>query len=446
MLPFPKCKVKSSTVGELVVKPTNADFREATEHDIVSFLETLRVDSDKIKVKCKDLHPYFSIYCINNLLENKYSWRKFVDTVKEFGNFKVINCSNCIYIKGISLPKDASLVITNHELYNNNLPPLKIIINPILPRPLVLIITSRGNDIKNDNLPVCKIATCGKEGIYGYEGRKHKYCLIHKLDGMVISNMIYCKSIDCNNMATHGELYSNIPTRCKTHSDLNCYGYDQRNPVCCVVDCVNTACFLDPFDQNIYPIRCSTHKFATDMEIVKQLCVSCQNDIYFPMNKKICMNCGLYRSKRLQNFKENIIKYFLQSNHISVVYNRSISHIGSKYRPDFLIISNFGYIILEVDENQHRNKVYASSETDRMLSIYYNIQTINKGSEVLFIRYNPDKYQGIQHSPKERHTSLHALLLNYIRITTIGTALAQIRLYYDGFNGAPETTPINVLT
>ncbi|CAH6419078.1 Hypothetical protein HVR_LOCUS271 [uncultured virus] len=61
--------------------------------------------------------------------------------------------------------------------------------------------------------------------------------------------------------------------------------------------------------------------------------------------------------------------YFLQSNNISAIHNKPISINGSsKFRPDFLIRSKFGYIIFEVDEFQHKNQGY-NNESERMLAL-----------------------------------------------------------------------------
>lgn len=419
--------------------------REATKSDIILFLESLITPNNKARAKCKCLYPHFNSYCMDKFIENKFTWRMFTDIVKKLPNFTIIITKHCISVKGISIPnimpstkkfptcKDIPKIIEKCYISSNSIP------LTLAPLPQLTLFV---NNTENKNQRSCKIANCIEKAIYGYEGTKFRYCLTHKLDGMVIPNMIYCPQEGCNNYATYGSLYSNTPTHCRSHSDLNEYGENKRNPICSVVDCNNIAHYIDPFDQNVYPIRCFIHRFPTDMELVKRSCPNCQNEVYFPSNNKICMNCGLYRNTRLQKFKENIIKYFLQSNNISVIHNKSISHIGSKHKPDFLIMSIFGYIILEVDEDQHRYGLYVVSEINRMKSIYFNIQSINEGAQVLFVRYNPDKYKGLQQSTKERHSYLYTSLCHLIKLSTIGTELAQIKLYYDKFDGKPQIIPV----
>lgn len=90
------------------------------------------------------------------------------------------------------------------------------------------------------------------------------------------------------------------------------------------------------------------------------------------------MHCGIYRERILHHFKEHMVKYFFQSNNILFIHKKPISASGSKYRPDFLIKSNFGYIIVEVDEHQHKTEQYTmEKETFRMCMIYKDIQIIN---------------------------------------------------------------------
>ena len=72
---------------------------------------------------------------------------------------------------------------------------------------------------------------------------------------------------------------------------------------------------------------------------------------------------------------------------------------GSAYRPDFLINSVFGKIVLECDEFQHKNyNLKNFEEQNRMETIYKDIQILSKKEEVLFIRYHPDDYKGLQYN------------------------------------------------
>ena len=76
--------------------------------------------------------------------------------------------------------------------------------------------------------------------------------------------------------------------------------------------------------------------------------------------------------------------------------------------------------------------------------IYQDIQLIKPNSQVLFIRFNPDAYKGVQHNIRERHKYLHTIVTQCINLPTIGVPLGQIKLFYDGFNGEPKIEPIEL--
>jgi hypothetical protein len=104
--------------------------------------------------------------------------------------------------------------------------------------------------------------------------------------------------------------------------------------------------------------------------------------------------------------KEYVIKQFLKLNNIIFTHNKIVHLDGSLRRPDFLIDTKFGKIILECDENQHK-KYSNEEECDRMKMIYKDVQLLKPNSEVLFIRYNPDNYKGAQYQTSDRLKYLH---------------------------------------
>ena len=57
----------------------------------------------------------------------------------------------------------------------------------------------------------------------------------------------------------------------------------------------------------------------------------------------------------------------------------------------------------------------------------------------LFIRYNPDKYNGLQESKNARHKTLVTTVNSYLRreecIDVNEFGIAMIYLYYDGWDG-----------
>lgn len=253
-----------------------------------------------------------------------------------------------------------------------------------------------------------------------------------------------CDYYNCSLGASHNKLFSEQRTHCRDHSTLNEYSCKKSPPTCTVINCSKNAYFIDPTDINVYPIRCYTHRFTGDIELVYKQCHRCKDKLYFPSNIEVCMNCGLYRAKTLYRFKETMVKYMLQSNGITAIYDKPIVTNGSEKRPDFLIQTAFGYIILEVDEHQHK-KYDTTHEINRMHILYLDVKLLNPQAQVLFIRYNPDNYinqNPLRHHQRSRLTYLYNLLQYLIPLTTIGCNQGKIMLYYNGFNDTPEIEPI----
>ena len=158
------------------------------------------------------------------------------------------------------------------------------------------------------------------------------------------------------------------------------------------------------------------------------------------------MDCGKYRELLIYSVREAIMKYALDSNGIDFIHNRKVSRDGSRFRPDFLITSNFGHIIVEVDFHQH-DKHFPIDEHNRMVTIYHDVQYISPGKQVLFLRYNPDKYVGTcVVDDKSRLGYLLSIIGTMRQLPSLGIPLGYTKLFYDGFTGAPiiEMLDINI--
>jgi hypothetical protein len=148
------------------------------------------------------------------------------------------------------------------------------------------------------------------------------------------------------------------------------------------------------------------------------------------------MNCGSYREKRLYHFKEQIVKDFLTTNGVQFIHDKRVNPNGSLFRPDFLIITKFGYLVIEIDERQHKNTGYdLTLEDSRMQQIYRDVQLNSPNNQVLFIRFNPDEYIGPQIEQKSRLEYLFALIKHFENLQTIGVNSGKMYLFYDGFTG-----------
>ena len=282
----------------------------------------------------------------------------------------------------------------------------------------------------------CIDDNCDVRPTFGFIKGIAIYCKEHKIDGTFDVKHKFCSFDGCNIRPSHGSLFSKIHNHCLDHSTLNEYSPSKRFPVCSILTCSNPATFVNNEDKLLQPIRCMNHKQDNDVEILEKICSSCSIKVYIPENRKICAECGQYRYKVIVR-KEHDIKMFLKFNNINNRHNKTVHRDGSFKRPDFLIDSVFGKIILECDEFQHKDIKY-NKEEKRMITIYNDIQLSSKGAEVLFIRYNPDNYKGIQFNTNDRLEYLHFLLKHYIKLEILGTKLGVIYLFYDEFDGTPK--------
>jgi hypothetical protein len=216
------------------------------------------------------------------------------------------------------------------------------------------------------------------------------------------------------------------------------------HPKCNKVDCKEFARCVDQYDQRIYPIRCIAHKLDTDIELTYRKCQQCNQESYFPLNYLLCTECGEYGKVHVRRINEYKVKHLFESNEINFIYNKPISKDKSACKPDFLIQSPFGFIICEVDEKQHIN-IHPSDEISRMKSIYNDIAFLNLSSQVLFIRFNPDKYKGLQFDLDSRYKYLCQTIHHCRLLQSINVPIGVLYLFYDGFNGSPQIQEIPIL-
>jgi hypothetical protein len=305
----------------------------------------------------------------------------------------------------------------------------------------------------------CLFSECIVQARFGFLNEKVQYCSEHKLDGMVNIEDKRCEFSDCEHISSFVLLFSTSRKHCAKHASLNEYTYTRRNPVCNELKCFNQVVFVEPKDINVYPVRCREHKIPTDIELVQRICPNCEEFIHYPIDQEYCMNCGKYREWVIYSTREMSVKYILNASNIEFIHDQKISRHGSRCRPDFLIVSNFGYIIVEVDENQH-NKHFQHDENNRMKMIYQDIQYISPRiskifpvertlsslprKQVLFIRYNPDKYDSdVIMVEKLRLEYLLTVITHMKQISSLGIPLGYVKLFYDGFTGHPAIQPLD---
>ena len=124
-------------------------------------------------------------------------------------------------------------------------------------------------------------------------------------------------------------------------------------------------------------------------------------------------------------------------------YDRQLDQgVCGRERPDFLWDLGGWYVILEVDENQHGDRV-GDCETVRMKNIGQSLG----GPPVWFIRYNPDPYHvnGEKQDPTQnsRHDKLVRVLKHVMQNPPPETDfITTMHLFYDGYTPGLSTRPL----
>ncbi len=252
-----------------------------------------------------------------------------------------------------------------------------------------------------------------------------------------------CEFVDCNIRATYGNPVDKIVRFCKKHKQG--IDIDLKHKSCEFPECSARRSYGFP---GYSPKTCAKHKQygmiynPTKCKVDElKTCAYCSTPIY--ITDEFCRICQVYVKTGVtiqRKEKEMSIKYLLESNGVEFTHDTVVKGGISKRRPDFIIKTKWGIIILEIDEHQHNRTTYSCQcEITRMRQIRFDFDhTVEK---LLFIRYNPDKYKPLTSLVEVNDRDRKDYLIRFIkaRLETIEEGfgcLGVIYLFYDGF----ETT------
>jgi hypothetical protein len=207
------------------------------------------------------------------------------------------------------------------------------------------------------------------------------YCAIHKLDGMVDVKNKTCAFDDCTTRPNFGFPGHSV-TRCKGHIESGMI-VKPKSKCTHSKDCKEFAIY-----GICTPVRCETHKENFDLNLVEKECKSC-NFLYILNKKGFCGICDPDEFNKTKLAKQNQVKNWLDIKGYKYTSCDKTVDNGEcfKYRPDFLFDCGTHFVVLEVDENQHKN-IAEECECVRMINIFNGLGLITK-----FLRYNPDKFK-----------------------------------------------------
>ena len=282
----------------------------------------------------------------------------------------------------------------------------------------------------------CIHLNCYKIPIYGqYNSKISEYCAEHKPENYVDIKNKKCIYENCNKQPIFGKQGSKQAEYCKDHKPENYVDLKHKKciyPNCSIRPSYNFPGYSPEYCKLHSQLRMVFQPLSKRKEEIIQ-CLYCNTDIHY--NEQFCSSCKIYISNGNKTVKkknkELTIKTLLDEHEIKYYHDNIVVNGCSRKRPDFLIPTNWGNIVLEVDEFQHNRKNYnCECEKTRMQQIYYDIGC----EKVLFVRYNPDQYLSLdkKFSSIERQNFLIKFLKEYI-CDFPKNNLSVVYLFYDYF-------------
>ena len=284
--------------------------------------------------------------------------------------------------------------------------------------------THKENDMKNVVSQRCKL--CDKVSSFGY--KKAEYCKEHKLDGMIPKNKAFCEYENCTTRAGFG---IDIPRFCAKHKTEDMmvfhkqkckecntqptFGFEgQKREYCSKhqkegmvrfnhsTRCKFKGCIIDScfgYTQK-KPLFCNLHKESDMIDVVHRRCASC--NLFIVIRKPLCSYCN--PMSRWRTKEKTVLDYLTTDVSFPFKYNKSSGFVCGNFRPDFLFDAGTHFVIIECDENQHK-QYPKSCEDIRMFNICQAL-----GLKTVFVRYNPDSYK-IKNVAKRSYTKRRLMIL-----------------------------------
>jgi hypothetical protein len=271
----------------------------------------------------------------------------------------------------------------------------------------------------------CEFQGCKTRPTFDVEGGMGKFCAKHKEVGMINVKNKRCNFQDCTSRPCYGKIGYGA-TRCAQHKEKGMI--IKPNAKC--THCNEQAIW----GLHRTPMRCDIHKNDNDENLAERKCISC--GLLFILNSEDkCEYCNPIVFKTAYLAKQNALMNYLDTRGLIGMSTDKIVDTGEcgKERPDRIYDFDDKIIILECDENQHKQRTCDCEQT-RMVNIFNSFG----GIPVHFIRWNPDNYkcENGEMEPLSNRHKLCADLIEDIRDNhhKIPEALLSvIYLYYDGW-------------
>lgn len=239
----------------------------------------------------------------------------------------------------------------------------------------------------------CNFDKCKRNAVYSNVDTKcREFCGNHKKDGMINIVNKTCKEKNCNSSPTYN--YENETERlyCETHKKDGMVNVKHNK-------CISDWCEKIPnynYKNEKNGKYCALHKLENMIHVFVKKCISdwCDTQVSNKNYKGYCAYCFTHLFpdepvSRLYKNKERLVGDYIkeQFKDISLTFDKMIENSCIKRRPDIFIDMGFQYIIVEIDENQHKN-YEEICENKRLMEIYNALEY----RKMVVIRFNPDTY------------------------------------------------------
>lgn len=277
-------------------------------------------------------------------------------------------------------------------------------------------------DVKNKN---CEHENCKKQPCFDFKGGNGRFCSRHKEIGMV--DVKHKKCDLCETRVYYG-LPGTNPNRCFEHRLPGMIKFSKRKCLTCKKN-------IAIYGNNFIPEHCEEHKNEGEINYIEKECVSCNLVMILDKDDK-CEYCNPEIFQKTRLFKQNSIMNCLDYNKLFGTSTDKVVDGGlcGRERPDRIFEEDNFILILECDENQHKDRQCLCEQT-RMI----NITQSYGGMPVYFIRWNPDNYISGDDKYPEKLEKRNKTLVKFLKDIFEGKTklpdglLSTFYMYYDGW-------------
>ncbi len=236
---------------------------------------------------------------------------------------------------------------------------------------------------------ICIDEYCKKNANFNFEDDKYPdYCSIHKKEGMIDIKNKRCSKENCDKRP-----FFNLPDKI---GGLYCFDHKLDKMInVCTKKCLQKECEVTPkfnYDGKKNGIYCSQHQLENMVNVQAIKCKNnCGTQLRSIKYKGYCVRCfiNLFPNEKIsrnykvkENHMTNFIKKYFKDE--VMIFDKTVGGCSLR-RPDCYIDKFTHIIIIECDENQHRD---TSCENKRTMELFQDF--CNR--PIVFIRFNPDTY------------------------------------------------------